>query len=233
MFVIYVLQTETSGNYMATNPLASTHYQQQFTPSTHTSHYPLSTSYLHPYHAHYSLRLHSEYSREASQSYYDYSTPTAAHNYVYNYSNSPQTTTSVTDSMSPTPSLTPKSRRSTPTSSPKRSPVSQTMGSTDILGGGGLATPVAVRPSSSGQTKVGSPMSVDEADLTWKSSPSQEVPDCPEYTPYVTPPYSTTASPTKSTHFSFDNSPEASDQYVPTSHIDPREAPWYSHAFVR
>lgn len=219
---------------MATNPLTSSHYQQQFTPATHSTHYPLSTSYLHPYHAHYSLRLHSEYSRDPSQSYYDYSNP-ATHNYVYNYANTPQTTTTpVTETMSPAPSLTPKSRRSTPTSSPKRSPVSQVIGSSgDSSGGVALATPVAVRPSPPGHTKGTSPMSIDDADLTWKSSPSQEVPECPEYTPYVTPPYSTTASPTKSTHFSFDNSPEASDQFVPSSHIDPREAPWYSQAFVR
>uniref|UniRef100_A0A6A7G439 Neuronal PAS domain-containing protein 4-like n=1 Tax=Hirondellea gigas TaxID=1518452 RepID=A0A6A7G439_9CRUS len=225
-------QPEATGTYMATNPLTSAHYQQQFTPSTHTSHYPLSTPYLHPYHAHYSLRLHSEYSREPTQSYYDYSTP-ASQNYVYNYSNTPQTTTPVTETMSPAPSLTPKSRRTTPTSSPKRSPVSHGIAPTDSSGGVAVATPVAVRPSLSGPTKGSSPMSVDESDLSWKSSPSQEVPECPEYTPYVTPPYSTTASPTKSTHFSFDNSPETSDQYVPTSHIDPREAPWYSQAFVR
>lgn len=218
---------------MPTNPLASTHYQQQFTPSTHaSSHYPLSTSYLHPYHAHYSLRLHSEYSRDSSQSYYDYSSP-AAHNYVYNYSNTLQATAPVPESMSPAPSLTPKSRRSTPMSSPKRSPVSQGLGGGDSSGGVAVATPVAVRPSPQTQIKGGSPMSIDESELSWKSSPNQEVPECPEYTPYVTPPYSTTASPTKSTHFSFDNSPEASDQYVPSPHIDPREAPWYSQAFVR
>ena len=218
---------------MATNPLNATHYQQQFNPTAHTSHYPLGTSYLHPYHAHYSLRLHSEYSREGTQSYYDYTNP-AAHNYVYNYSNTPQSTTPVAETMSPAPSLTPKSRRSTPTLSPKRSPVSQGLSSSESGGGVAVATPVAVRPSPPTQIKGSSPLSVDDSELSWKSSPSQEVPECPEYTPYVTPPYSTTASPTKSTNFSFDNSPEASDhQYVPTSHIDPRETPWYSQAFVR
>lgn len=231
---------ENTTSYIPNNPLASSYYHQQFSQSTQSSHYnPLNTSYLHPYHAHYSLRLHSEYSRDPSQSYFDYSNQ-AAHNYVYNYNtNAPQpiTTSPLAETMSPAPSITPKSRRSTPTASPKRSPISHSHSQGHVLndtsGGVALATPVAVRPSPPCHTKGPSPMSVDETDLTWKSSPSQEVPDCPEYTPYVTPPYSTMGSPAKPIHFSFDNSPEPSDQFVPASHIDPREVPWYSHAFVK
>ncbi|XP_045129968.1 single-minded homolog 2-like isoform X2 [Portunus trituberculatus] len=152
--------------------------------------------------------------------------------------------------LAPAPAHRPGKKGSSPLASPRRSPLTPVAAAVAEGGGGvAVATPVAVRVASRGTHKgAASPELRPEA--PWKASPTQEVPEYPDFS-YVTPPYPAAATPTPTpahtpTHtntklhaFTFDAAHDAlgRDQRVPsleagelppwTTDLSPhRAAPW-------
>nr|XP_045595566.1 single-minded homolog 2-like [Procambarus clarkii] len=204
---VMTYQTDPATSYITPTALNSGHAHTH-TASTHAPYsLPTPTAYAHlqHYHHHYSVRLQHglDYSRDPAWGYYDSSHAT-------------------TDTQSPihahanthTPTHTPRSSKkgSSPNSSPRRSPLTP-MSSHGVSEGGGVAVaaPVPVRAAAGAAVHKGaaSPELEQHLEAPWKASPTQEVPDYPEYSSYVTPPYSA-ATPTKLNVFTFDP-------------IDPRE----------
>ncbi|KAK8734419.1 hypothetical protein OTU49_017447, partial [Cherax quadricarinatus] len=197
---VMTYQTDPAASYMAPTALNGTH-SHSHSSSTHTP-YSLATpsdyAHLQHYHHHYSVRLQHglDYSRDPAWAYYD-----ASH--------------ATTDTQPPLHAHThaPRSSKKTssPNSSPRRSPVTP-LSTHGVSEGGGVAvaTPVAVRAAPAAVHKgAASPELEQHLEVPWKASPTQEVPEYPEYATYITPPYSA-ATPTKLNVFTFDS-------------LDPRE----------
>ncbi|XP_066985363.1 neuronal PAS domain-containing protein 4A-like isoform X4 [Macrobrachium rosenbergii] len=250
---VMTYQSDPGAAYMNSSALNGTHYHQPYAPAAAHAPYSLTTpsayAHLQHYHHHYSVRLQHglDYSRDAAWGYYDTnhtsnatssssSSSSATHGHASSASRSSRSSESPTDT---------KRRSSPSTPSVAHGGVSEGSGggagaAAAAAGGGGgvaVATPVAVRAAPAGVHKGASSPELEHLDVPWKASPTQEVPDYPEYSPYITPPYSA-ATPTKHHVFSFDpNDPRDAhtqhDQHVPSGPADPRDAPWYSHAFVR
>ncbi|XP_066985358.1 neuronal PAS domain-containing protein 4A-like isoform X1 [Macrobrachium rosenbergii] len=212
-------QTDAASSYAPTTGLNGSHsHSHTHSSSAHTP-YSLTTpsayAHLQHYHHHYSVRLQHglDYSRDPAWGYYDTTHATAE----------TQPTLHAPHAASYTPVHTPKlaKKGSSPSSSPRRSPLTP-VSSHGVSEGGGIAvaTPVAVRAAPVGVHKGTSSPELEQLDVPWKASPTQEVPDYPESTPYITPPYSG-ATPTKHHVFTFDPSDPrdmsmARDQRVPS-----------------
>ncbi|KAG7170482.1 hypothetical protein Hamer_G032049 [Homarus americanus] len=199
---VMTYQTDPATSYMAPTGLNGAHGHSH-TPSTHTP-YSLATpsayAHLQHYHHHYSVRLQHglDYSRDPAWGYYDTAhASTDTHTPLHNHATTH------------TPRSSKKS--SSPNSSPRRSPLTplSAHGVCESGGGVAVATPVAVRAAPAVHKGAASPELEQHLEAPWKASPTQEVPDYPEYSTYITPPYSA-ATPTKLNVFTFDP-------------IDPRE----------
>ncbi|XP_071513790.1 uncharacterized protein [Panulirus ornatus] len=245
---VMTYQSEAGAASYMTNPptLNGSAYHQGYhapthAPAAHHTPYSLAApsayAHLQHYHHHYSVRLQHglDYSRDPAWTYYD-PTTTSADTQVPLH---PHTATHT-----PTTHSHRSSKKiSSPKSSPRRSPMTP-MSSHGVSEGGGVAvaTPVAVRAApvaAAAHKGTSSPELEQHMDAPWKASPTQEVPDYPEYSSYITPPYSAgTPTPTKLNLFTFDPTDHRDahahhDHHVPSVPQEPRDATWYPHAFVR
>ncbi|KAB7494825.1 hypothetical protein Anas_06080 [Armadillidium nasatum] len=239
-------QPDPSTSYMTPPTIAATtHYPQSYTshPGPTTT-YPVvpGASYLQHYTHPYSFRLHHgfDYSRDGSWGYYDTQAT------VGSETQNPQTSSHTQNhSMLQTPNHTPQqspqtsqrtSKKGASNSPQRKSPPSG--GTTSDTMCGALATPLAVKATVTPHHKGLSPSDTDEGDSgSWKASPTQEVPEYPDYSPYLNSPYNTTTA-TKVSVFAFETDPRdghhpLQDQHVPLGHGSTREGAWAAHAFVR
>ncbi|XP_069187369.1 PAS domain-containing protein cky-1-like [Procambarus clarkii] len=233
----------SAASYMSSasiNGGAYPHAHQGYPASAHHAPYSLATptayAHLQHYHHHYSVRLQHglDYSRDPAWGYYD-----SSHANSHAHSNHAPTPHAHTTHAHSGSSRTTRASES-PTEIKRKSP-STPMSSHGVSEGGGVAVaaPVPVRAAAGAAVHKGaaSPELEQHLEAPWKASPTQEVPDYPEYSSYVTPPYSA-ATPTKLNVFTFDpadprDAHAHQDHHVPSGPQEPRDAPWYSHAYVR
>ncbi|XP_071514138.1 uncharacterized protein [Panulirus ornatus] len=224
---VMTYQADPAASYVAPATLSGGHAPTH-APAAHHTPYSLAApsayAHLQHYHHHYSVRLQHglDYSRDPAWTYYD-PTTTSADTQVPLH---PHTATHT-----PTTHSHRSSKKiSSPKSSPRRSPMTP-MSSHGVSEGGGVAvaTPVAVRAApvaAAAHKGTSSPELEQHMDAPWKASPTQEVPDYPEYSSYITPPYSA-GTPTKLNLFTFDplEAREVSlarDQRVPSVEVGER-----------
>ncbi|CAL4248112.1 unnamed protein product, partial [Meganyctiphanes norvegica] len=253
-------QNDPASTYMTQASLNGGHsYTHNHAHSGHSA-YSLGTpsayaAHLQHYHHHYSVRLQHglDYGREPAWGTYDTShaaatnhaaathiasTHTAAATAAPNYTTLQPTHIVQPHTPSPKslkrPASSPTSPRRSASNSPRQptgTPMS--MHSTGDSGGVALATPVAVRATPFGIHKGTSSPELDHLDTSWKHSPTQEVPEYPEYSPFITPPYSA-ATPTKHHVFNFDTPDPRDtlghDQQVPS--VDTHDfSSWAANSF--
>lgn len=154
---------------------------------------PSAYAHLQHYHHHYSVRLQHglDYSRDPAWGYYDAAPASSALASAHAGTAPPARSGRASES---------------PSETKRKSPAAPAAHSGVAEGGGvAVATPVAVRAAPAGVHKGASSPELDQLEAPWKASPTQEVPDYPEYSPYITPPYSA-ATPTKHHVFSFEQS---------------------------
>ncbi|XP_070000216.1 PAS domain-containing protein cky-1 isoform X1 [Penaeus vannamei] len=226
---VMTYQTDPAASYMNPPALNGGHYHQSYAaPAAHSPYSlasPSAYAHLQHYHHHYSVRLQHglDYSRDPAWGYYDAAPASSALASAHAGTAPPARSGRASES---------------PSETKRKSPAAPAAHSGVAEGGGvAVATPVAVRAAPAGVHKGASSPELDQLEAPWKASPTQEVPDYPEYSPYITPPYSA-ATPTKHHVFSFEHGDPRDahahqDQHVPSGPPDPRDAPWYSHAFVR
>ncbi|XP_076069659.1 uncharacterized protein LOC143041546 isoform X2 [Oratosquilla oratoria] len=223
--------------YMNPTTLNGGHHSH--TPTAgHTTTYSLATpsayAHLQHYPHHYSVRLHHnlDYKREPAWGYYNStSLPTTASSSM----SGTQTTTHSASSSTPVTSKTSK-KADSPKGSRRHSTTTASNPATES-GGVAVAAPIAVRATPAvvqkGMTSTGAsaPELEDDNDIDgWKSSPTQVVPDYPEYSPFITPPYSAT-TPTKHHVFTFEPSAHESREAAAAAqdqHVPSLDVPWYS-----
>ncbi|XP_042888512.1 neuronal PAS domain-containing protein 4A-like, partial [Penaeus japonicus] len=205
---VMTYQTDPASSYMPATALNGSHaHSHTHAPAAHSPYSlasPSAYAHLQHYHHHYSVRLQHglDYSRDPAWGYYDAAAAPPSEQPSAHHVN-PATPTPVH-----TPAHTPRSSKksASPNCSPRRSPSTPQSGHGISEGGGvAVATPVAVRAAPAGVHKGASSPELDQLEAPWKASPTQEVPDYPEYSPYITPPYSA-ATPTKHHVFSFEQS---------------------------
>ncbi|ROT69970.1 Neuronal PAS domain-containing protein 4 [Penaeus vannamei] len=225
---VMTYQTDPAASYMNPPALNGGHYHQSYAaPAAHSPYSlasPSAYAHLQHYHHHYSVRLQHglDYSRDPAWGYYDAAPASSALASAHAGTAPPARSGRASES---------------PSETKRKSPAAPAAHSGVAEGGGvAVATPVAVRAAPAGVHKGASSPELDQLEAPWKASPTQEVPDYPEYSPYITPPYSA-ATPTKHHVFSFEHGDPRDahahqDQHVPSGPPDPRDAPWYSHAFV-
>lgn len=214
--------------------------------------YSLSSgsSYFQHYHHHrYPMRLHHSYDYSKDPGWGHYNSATVdQHPYQSYYQHTqpqPPTTSCTTKASGPSTSSTAtspqhrSSKRISPAKSPRRSPISTSNQSNTARSPSGLAviTPVAIRPSTSGAAATsGSQLKAtnlssdfeEVENMSWKSSPIQEVPEFYEY-PFFTPPYS--ATPTKASTFNFDSFDLKEQRLVPN--LDSSDMRWSAESCAR